>query len=427
MKVDVIMPQMGESIAEGTIAKWFKQVGDEVRRDESLLEISTDKVDAEIPSPAEGVIAEIRHHEGETVPINTVIAVIETDASQPLAAPDQADSEAAEDKPATIGIAQNEAPIRQPWEQMATESRGQHQRRIRSSPLVRRLAREHNIDLRLISGTGISGRVTKRDVIHYLENRTATQIPLPQTPVEPPAVVPAYQPEERVEIVPMSQMRKTIAERMIQSRRTAAHVTTVFEVDMTRVVRLRESLKDEFAQQYGVRLTYTAFIAQACIGALKAFPIFNASLSNDHIIYKKDINLGIAVALDWGLIVPVVKNADEKSLLGLAKAIQELADHARQKRLTPEAVQGGTFTITNPGVFGSLFGTPIINQPQVAILGVGAIVKRPVIVNDDAIAVRSMAYLALSFDHRLIDGAAGDQFMSHIKRLLESSDLATVR
>ncbi|RMG52212.1 MAG: 2-oxo acid dehydrogenase subunit E2, partial [Acidobacteria bacterium] len=245
----------------------------------------------------------------------------------------------------------------------------------------------------------------------------------PAAPSPAPAEIPAYEPGEPVEIVPMTPMRKTIAERMILSRRTSAHVTTVFEVDMTRVMRRRDALKDEFLNRHGVRLTPLAFVAQACIDALKKFPIFNASISGDNIVYKKNINLGIAVALDWGLIVPVIKQADEKSLLGLAKAIQDLADRARRKELKPEEVKGGTFTITNPGIFGSLFGTPIINQPQVAILGVGSIHKRPVVIEGDAIAVRSMAYLSLSFDHRLIDGALGDQFMAHIKRWLESLDV----
>jgi 2-oxoglutarate dehydrogenase E2 component (dihydrolipoamide succinyltransferase) len=266
----------------------------------------------------------------------------------------------------------------------------------------------------------MSGRVTKRDVVSYLENRSALGTCPTEAMMEvSPAQVPVYQPGDIVDVVPMTPMRKTIAERMIQSRRISAHVTTVFEIDMTRVVKERNSLKEEYAQQHGVKLTYLAFIAQACIEALKAFPILNASLSGDHIVYKKEINLGMAVALDWGLIVPVIKRADEKSLLGLAKAIQELADRARQKRLSPEDVQGGTFTITNPGIFGSLFGTPIINQPQVAILGVGTIAKRLVVLEDDAIAIRSMVYFSLSFDHRLIDGAVGDQFLAHIKQTLE--------
>jgi len=413
---------MGESIAEGTISKWFKQVGEVVQRDEPLLEISTDKVDAEIPSPAEGRLIEIRHREGGTVPINTVIALIETEADQAIipateaeVAPEEPEEgEAAYERKAPGEVAQPQL-IRQQAPATVQETP-----RIRSSPLVRRLAREHNIDLRLIQGTGISGRVTKRDVMSYLENRAALETQPSEAPTEvPPPEVSVYQPGETVEIVPMTPMRKTIAERMIQSRRTSAHVTTVFEIDMTRIVRERNLLKNEFAQRHGVKLTYMAFIAQACIGALKAFPILNASLSGDRIIYKKEINLGMAVALEWGLIVPVLKQADEKSLLGLAKAIQDLAERARQKRLSPEDVQGGTFTITNPGVFGSLFGTPIINQPQVAILGVGTIAKRPVVIDDEAIAVRSMAYFSLSFDHRLIDGAVGDQFMAHIKQTLE--------
>lgn len=419
MRVDVIMPQMGESIAEGTISKWFKQVGDTVQRDETLLEISTDKVDAEIPSPVEGRLIEIRHREGETVPINTVIGLIETEPHASRPAPVHGDAVTEQD---TVGITSpppDDADRIQPPARPAPVLHDQ--RRIRSSPLVRRLAREHSVDLRLIQGTGMSGRVTKRDVMSYLENRRASGEGRPrETMMEiAPTQAPVYQPGDVVDVVPMTPMRKTIAERMVQSRRTSAHVTTVFEIDMTRVVKERDLLKQEYAQRHGVKLTYLAFIAQACIEALKSFPILNASLSGDHIVYKKEINLGVAVALDWGLIVPVIKRADEKSLLGLAKAIQELADRARQKQLSPEDVQGGTFTITNPGVFGSLFGTPIINQPQVAILGVGAISKRPVVIEENAIAIRSMAYFSLSFDHRLIDGAIGDQFLAHIKQTLE--------
>lgn len=418
MKVDVVMPQMGESIAEGTISRWLKQPGDVVRRDEILLEISTDKVDAEIPSPAEGRLVEIYHQAGETVPVNTVIGRIETDVS--VSVPARPIEDEASAKRAAAQGTGSPTPDRS-QERPVTESvQASPQRQpIRSSPLVRRLAREHGVDLQLIQGTGMSGRVTKRDIMSYLESRRALMTAPAEEAQVSPAQVPAYQPGDAVEIVPMTPMRKTIAERMIQSRRSSAHVTTVFEIDMTRVVKERQALKAEYEQRHGVRLTYLAFIAQACVEALKAFPILNASVSGDHIIYKKEINLGIAVALDWGLIVPVIKRADEKSLVGLAKAIQELAQRARQKQLSPEDVQAGTFTITNPGVFGSLFGTPIIYQPQVAILGVGAITKRPVVLDSDAIAIRSMAYFSLSFDHRLIDGAVADQFMAHIKHTLE--------
>jgi 2-oxoglutarate dehydrogenase E2 component (dihydrolipoamide succinyltransferase) len=419
MKVDVIMPQMGESIAEGTISKWLKQIGDLVERDEPLLEISTDKVDAEIPSPAAGCLVAVTHREGETVPVNEVIAVIETD-SQVTAEPlDMTQAPAAPEPSAPSAEAATTISV----ERIPTAER---LKQMRSSPLIRRMAREHGIDISQIPGTGLGGRVTKRDILSYLENRAAMAVreerPQPEAPVEGFLELPAMTPlvvEERMRIEPMSAMRKKIAEHMVLSRRTAAHVTTVFEIDMTRIVRLREQFKEKVLERDGLKLTYMPFIAKACIDAIKAYPILNASVNGDTILYKKDINLGIAVALDWGLIVPVVKQADEKSLLGLARAMQDLADRARRKQLKPEDVQGGTFTITNPGIFGSLFGTPIINQPQVAILGVGVIAKRPVVI-DDAIAIRSMAYFALSFDHRLIDGAVADQFMSHIKRTLEN-------
>lgn len=449
MRVDVIMPQMGESIAEGTITKWFKKPGERVKRDEPLFEISTDKVDAEIPSPEEGILAEILVAEGETVPIKTVVARLETEAEvAPTAAETTVRSAARPDAPPdatpsfpspSAAPPKRETAERQltiepyPWEKQKkpiTISLPEHPSPVgapspalRASPVVRKLAREYDIDLSHVQGTGMGGRITKRDILSYIENRKAASGPAPAETVSPAATFEG----ERVEIVPMTVMRKKIAEHMILSQRTSAHVTTVFEIDMTRVDELRRQLREEFEKRHGIRLTYLPFITRAAVDALKAFPILNASVAEDKIIYHKDINIGIAVALDWGLIVPVIKNADEKSLVGLAKAIADLAARARSKQLKPEEVQGGTFTITNPGLFGSLFGTPIINQPQVAILGVGQISKRPVVIETDrgdALAIRPTAYFALTFDHRLIDGAVADQFMSHIKRFLEAYDMS---
>lgn len=466
MRVEVIMPQMGESIAEGTITKWLKQIGDSVARDEPLFEISTDKVDAEIPSPAAGILVAIEHRESETVPINQVVGWLETDASAaqsaaaaapepkgPPPAPAPKASPQAPVPPATPPAAEMPptppaAKVASPAEPPPTESARRAQPDVaepstddedsgRNSPLVRKMAAEHGIDLSRISGTGHGGRVTKRDIMSYLENREVVEAApaRPEPPGReaaspaPPAARPAAptpaQAGERVERVPMTAIRKKTAEHMVLSRRTSAHVTTVFEIDVSRVVKVREQLKELYLRQDGVKLTFLPFIAKAAIDALKAFPIVNSSVVEDSILYKKDVNLGIAVALDWGLIVPVIKQADEKSLLGLARAITDLADRARNKQLKPDEVQGGTFTITNPGVYGGLFGTPIIHQPQVAILGVGAVTKRPVVI-DDAIAIRSMVWLALSFDHRIIDGAVADQFMAHLKRYLESNDTSYV-
>jgi 2-oxoglutarate dehydrogenase E2 component (dihydrolipoamide succinyltransferase) len=404
MSTPVVMPQMGESIAEGTIVRWIKQVGDRVDRDEPLFEISTDKVDAEIPSPAAGVLAEIRVKEGETVPVNSVVATIgdAVNATQPAASPAPSPV-AAPEPPSAAASAPQPAP-----------AASDEERRARSSPLVRRIASEHGVDISAIEGSGVGGRVTKSDILKYLETRPA--------PGARPAAahVPAYRPGERVDVVPMGVMRKKIAEHMVLSRRTSAHVHSVFEVNFSRVAGLREARKADYERD-GTKLTYLSFVAWAVIDALKAFPILNASLDGDNIVYRKDINLGIAVALDWGLIVPVIRSADEKNLLGLSRAIGDLAARARAKALKPEEVQGGTFTITNPGIFGAQLGMPIINQPQVGILGVGTIEKRAVVV-DDAIGIRPMGYLTLGFDHRLIDGATADQFLSRIKTLLENFD-----
>jgi 2-oxoglutarate dehydrogenase E2 component (dihydrolipoamide succinyltransferase) len=452
MATDVIMPQMGESIAEGTIVKWIKQVGDKVARDEPLFEISTDKVDAEIPSPAAGVLAEIKVPEGQTVPINTVVAVIGDSAAAPAPAAPEATPEAAPPAPPADAAAPTPAeaapaeaapapPAPSPQPDAAAQSAEpsvDELRRTRSSPLVRKIAKEHGVDIASVKGTGIGGRVTKDDILAYVEKGAPAAAPpapaqpapapaaappapapapAPAAPAQPPA--PAFREGERVRIEPMSVMRKRIAEHMIESRRTSAHVNTIFEMDMTKIVELKNQLASQFQERDGVKLSYTPLIVKALVESLKAYPILNASIQGDDVVYKQDINVGIAVALDWGLIVPVVKRADEKSLLGLARSINDLAERARSKRLKPDEVQEGTFTITNPGIYGGLFGTPIINQPQVGILGVGAIEKRPVVI-DDAIAIRQRCYMSLSFDHRLIDGAVADQFMAHLKKTLES-------
>jgi 2-oxoglutarate dehydrogenase E2 component (dihydrolipoamide succinyltransferase) len=415
------MPQMGESIAEGTIVRWIKKVGDRVDRDEPLFEISTDKVDAEIPSPAAGVLSEIKVKEGETVAVNSIVATI---GDSVAAAMSQASGATAASEAANLDGADTDQAEAAP--SPVTQKRGgngaeahepEDVRRARSSPLVRRIAKEHNIDISSLHGSGVGGRVTKHDILDYLDHRP-TRVPQPQVHV------PAFKPGERVEIAPMGVMRKKIAEHMVLSRRTAAHVHSVFEVNFARVAQLRDQKKADYERQ-GTKLTFLSFIARAVVESLTAFPVLNSSLDGDNIVYKKDINLGVAVALDWGLIVPVVKNADEKSLLGLSRAIADLATRARAKQLKPEDVQGGTFTITNPGVFGAQFGMPIINQPQMAILGVGAIEKRAVVV-DDAIGIRPMGYLTLGYDHRLIDGATADQFLSRVKDLLENFDQGQV-
>jgi 2-oxoglutarate dehydrogenase E2 component (dihydrolipoamide succinyltransferase) len=458
MPTNVVMPQMGESIAEGTIVRWIKKVGDRIDRDEPLFEISTDKVDAEIPSPSAGVVREIRAKEGETVAVNSVVAVIgdEGEAIAQVSAPPPAAAEAHPPVPAaaaapSVPATPPPAPALAPQPPAPSDGGGagraaaevarggatpgaEDLRRRRSSPLVRRIAREHNVDITAISGTGINGRVTKHDILGFLEDRASSpsaaagaELAPPATGSAPPATDSAppraaARAGENVEVVPMSPMRRRIAEHMILSKRTSAHVHSVFEVDFTRVAQIRSRKKDEY-ERVGVKLTFMPFITKAVVDALRAVPVVNASVDGENIVYRRDINIGMAVALDWGLIVPVVRHADEKNILGLSRAINDLAARARNKQLKPEEVQGGTFTITNPGVFGALFGMPIISQPQVAILGVGAIEKRPVIV-DDAIAIRQRAYLSLGYDHRLIDGAVADQFMSIVKKHLENFDEA---
>jgi pyruvate dehydrogenase E2 component (dihydrolipoamide acetyltransferase) len=457
MSTEVVMPQMGESIAEGTITKWLKKIGERVERDEPLFEISTDKVDAEIPSPAAGTLTEVRFKEGDTVEVNTVVAVLDGDGA---GSPAKSVSETApkvepppppvETKPAPPPPAPAPPPP-PPAPKPPAEVTVEDLRRTKSSPLVRKIAQEHNVDISRLEGTGLSGRVTKNDILSYIESGTTpapaarqsetaarqaeTAAPrAPQAPAQPqpaPAEIvapPPPRPQMGDRVESMSVMRKKIAEHMVLSRRTSAHVTTVYEIDMTRVAKLREQHRDSFYERTGTKLTFMPFIFEAVNKALRKFPIFNAQVSGEQIIYKQDINLGMAVALDWGLIVPVIKRADDLSISGLARVANDLADRARTKQLKPDEVTGGTFTITNPGVFGGLFGTPIINQPQLAILGVGKIEKRAKVMSsadgDDFLAIRSMAYFALSFDHRVIDGADAERFLAFVKDQLESGDFS---
>jgi 2-oxoglutarate dehydrogenase E2 component (dihydrolipoamide succinyltransferase) len=492
MAEEVKMPQMGESIAEGTIVKWLKQVGDAVKRDEPLFEISTDKVDAEIPAPASGVLSEIKVKEGETVAVNTVVAVINGAGAGAVpkqeAAPAPAEQTAppAQTPPAQTPPAQAASPAQTApppsesaphfappadtqAESAAAPRAGDQQgtapadtqlpaaagssveelRRVRSSPVVRKIAEENGVDLSQVQGTGISGRVTKNDILSYVENRAAapasTAAPQAQAaqaappsqatsaparapqPLNLPAATPTevgpppFSDDDRVQIEPMTIMRRKIAERMIESHRVSAHVYSVIEVDYTETARLRDRLKGEYLERDGVKLTFLPFIIKAVIEGIKKWPIINSSVWGDQIVYKQDINVGVAVALDWGLIVPVIRDADDKSLLGLARAVNDLGDRARNKKLKPDEVQGGTFTITNPGVFGGLMGLPVINQPQVAILGVGGIKKRPVVIND-AIAIRQTGLLTLSYDHRIIDGAVAEQFLAIVRDVIEAAD-----
>ena len=424
---DVIMPQMGESIFEGTITKWFKQVGDKIARDDPLLEISTDKVDAEIPAPAGGVLTEIRVQAGTTVAINTIVAVIASEdgasaaATAPVAAPAMATPAPAVKAPVASAPASVAKDVVQDLEN------------VRSSPLVRRLAQEHSVDLRLVPGTGTGGRITKEDILAFVEKHPAEAAPAAAPALQHAAAAASPAPSTAtpankyagvpgtVEV--MSVMRKKIAEHMVMSKRTSAHVHGVFEVDMSRIVRLRDKQKDRFQQATGLKLTFTPFFVRAVAHALRVWPVLNSSVEDESIRYHRDINIGIAVALDWGLIVPVIKHADELSFVGVQRAVTDLGERARAKKLKPEDVQGGTFTITNPGIFGAKFGMPIIAQPQVAIMGVGGIVKKPVVLTDkegnDTIAIRSMMHLSIGYDHRIIDGAVADQFMVVVKKYLE--------
>jgi 2-oxoglutarate dehydrogenase E2 component (dihydrolipoamide succinyltransferase) len=432
------MPQMGESIAEGTVSRWLKKVGDEVKRDEPIFEISTDKVDAEIPAPSAGVLAEILVQEGQTVAVQTVVARLETEkgaalgtSAAPAAAAAVGDGNSGTKTPALAGgpppktestraapVASHPStsapPVRAPAGKTLEE-----RLRSRSSPLVRKMAAEHGIEITALQGTGLAGRVTKRDLLGYLQTgapRGAQPALAAQGPLPDPW------PGDVVEA--MSVMRQRISEHMVVSRRTSAHVTSFMEIDFTRVARLRAKHRARFEAENGQKLTYMPFILKAVIEGLKTYPVMNAAVARNNIIYRKQYNIGVAVALEWGLIVPVIKQADTLSLVGLTKALNDLAARARAKKLDPREVQDGTFTITNPGVFGSLMGTPIISQPQVAILGVGAIEKRPKVITgpdgEDTIAIRTCAYFSISFDHRIIDGAVADQFLAHVKRGIES-------
>ena len=496
MATEVVMPQMGESIAEGTITKWLKNVGDHVDRDEPLFEISTDKVDAEIPSPAAGTLTEVRFKEGETVEVNTVVAVLdgngagpqpkpgtESPAREEHAAPVETVAEPSEPaKPEAPAVVERPKPVitsepgpkaalppqppphktevktlvkksepagasktaaAAPTPQRSDDGASAEElRRTKSSPLVRKIAEEHGIDIKQLEGTGMSGRVTKNDILSFIEAgstaRPAAPAPVkaqPAPPVTAPSAgapatqqLPAIKSAEGDRVEQMTVMRRKIAEHMVLSRRTSAHVTTVYEIDMTKIAKLRDENREAFQERTGTKLTFMPFIFKAVTDAIRKFPTFNAQVSGDQIIYKRDVNLGMAVALDWGLIVPVIKRADDLSISGLARAANDLADRARTKQLKPDEVAGGTFTITNPGVFGGLFGTPIINQPQVAILGVGKIEKRAKVLTspdgEDYIAIRQMAYFALSFDHRIIDGSDAEKFLAHVKERLEGGQFA---
>lgn len=431
MATDVVMPQMGESIAEGTVVRWIKKVGDAIDKDEPLFEISTDKVDAEIPSPGAGILLDIKVKEGETVPVNSVVAVI-GNAGERVSGPSgpagAAGAAADGDKRGvhTPGATTPSAATADLDAAKAGPPTREDLRRTKSSPVVRKIAQEHGVDIAEINGTGVSGRVTKHDIVAFVESGGAAPKPEAkvgrQTPIVAPP--PAFKPGENVRIEPMGVMRKKIAEHMVMSIQTSAHVYSVYEVDFGKIDKIRLAKKAQY-EAAGARLTYTAFLAKATIDTIRQFPVANASLDGDKIVYKRDINLGIAVALDAGLIVPVIKNADERNLLGLCRAIQDLSGRARTKQLKPEDVQGGTFTITNPGIFGALMGFPIINQPQVAILGVGSVDKRAVVI-DDMIAIRPMCHLTLGHDHRLIDGADAARFLKALKERLENFDEASV-
>jgi pyruvate dehydrogenase E2 component (dihydrolipoamide acetyltransferase) len=409
---EVLMPQMGESITEGTITKWLKKVGDTVQRDEPIFEISTDKVDAEIPSPVAGVLSEIKIPEGATVTINTVVAVIGDAAGK------TAPAAAAPAPKASATAVPVPAPIASP---VPSASEGE---RVRSSPLVRKIAKDNDIDLAKVPGTGASGRITKTDIVSHLEQGPKSVAAAPAPAIPAPAAKPAAPQPQPGELVPMSKMRSIIAQRMVESKRTSPHVHTVFKVDMTRIVKLREKEKSKYEQRNGVKLTYMPFITRAAIVALRKHPIVNGSIEGDAIRYNKNINIGIAVALDWGLIVPVIKATEEKNFLGIARAIVDVADRARGKKLAPDEISGGTFTLTNSGIFGEQFGTPIINQPQSAILGIGGLNKEAEVLTDkdgnDSIAIRSIQRFTLGFDHRIVDGADAGKFMSDFKAYLEN-------
>jgi pyruvate dehydrogenase E2 component (dihydrolipoamide acetyltransferase) len=446
-RVDIIMPQMGESIAEGTLSRWLKKVGDEVKRDEPIFEISTDKVDAEIPASTAGVLAEILVKEGETVAVQTVVARLETEKGAAIGKSDRAATSAAATSPAptvaaTAANAKAPAPQREPapapaaarHQPTAPATSPSHSGngnsfedriRTKSSPLVRKIAAEHGVNIAALQGSGVAGRVTKRDILGFIESGVGAPGTIVGTSTASSAhALPLPEPWPGDVVEPMSKMRALISEHMVASRHTSAHVTSFFEIDFTRVARIRARKRAEFEAATGQKLTYMPFIIKAVTEGIKAFPVLNSSVAGTNVIYRKQINIGVAVALDWGLIVPVIKHADDLSLSGITRALNDLAARARAKRLSPEEVQEGTFTITNPGVFGSLMGAPIINQPQVAILGVGAIEKRPKVLpgadGEDTIAIRTCAYFSISFDHRIIDGAVADQFLAFVKKTIET-------
>jgi pyruvate dehydrogenase E2 component (dihydrolipoamide acetyltransferase) len=445
------MPQMGESIAEGTLSKWLKKVGDEVKRDEPIFEISTDKVDAEIPAPAAGVLAEILVKEGETVAVQTVVARLETEKGAAIGKAESAAPTAGATRPQPAAGARGAAkspeappapqrevtapstPVRQqpPAPAIAASHSGngnsfEDRVRTKSSPLVRKIAAEHGVNISSLQGSGVAGRVTKRDILGFIESGAPATTPLPASrfPLPSGHALPIPEPWPGDVVEPMSKMRALISDHMVASRHTSAHVTSFIEIDFTRVARIRAKKRAEFETATGQKLTYMPFIIKAVTQGLQAFPVMNSSVAGTNVIYRKQINIGVAVALEWGLIVPVIKHADDLSLSGITRALNDLAARARAKKLSPEEVQEGTFTITNPGVFGSLMGTPIINQPQVAILGVGAIEKRPKVLpgtdGEDTIAIRTCAYFSISFDHRVIDGAVADQFLAFVKKTIES-------
>ncbi len=436
MAVDVMMPQMGESIFEGTITKWLKKPGDKIERDEPLFEISTDKVDAEIPAPAAGVLKEIKVTEGQTVPIQTIVAVIDAagaSAAAPAAAP-SAPAPAKQEAPkraAAPSAAPPPAAKPAPAAASVSSERPGNGDKIRSSPLVRRIAREHDIDLSQVPGTGAGGRVSKNDILAAVEGGAhpaaapgSAPAAKPAPSGAPSAVLELAVPREKLyfghyEVQPMSTMRQRIAEHMVLSKRTSPHVYSIDEANVTEIVTLRAKMKDRFERETGTKLTFMPFFIRAAVEALRAFPTVNSSVDGTNIVLHKECNIGVAVALDWGLIVPVIKNAEEKNFLGLARMLNDLAERARSKKLKPDEVAESTFSITNPGIYGGLMGLPVINQPNVAILGLGTIEKRPVVI-DDAIGIRSMVYLTLSYDHRVVDGAIAHQFMGHIKKTLEN-------
>jgi 2-oxoglutarate dehydrogenase E2 component (dihydrolipoamide succinyltransferase) len=436
MPTEIVMPQMGESIFEGTITKWLKKPGDKVQRDEPLFEISTDKVDAEIPAPASGVLQDIKVAEGSTVQVNTVVGTIAADgeAAAPAKPASVAQPAPSSEKPEKKEVAAPTKAPPAPERKEVIQFPHEEEDHARSSPLVRKIARENNVNLSQVTGSGLGGRITKQDIMAFLEKSQPSATAAASTASTAPAIAPSV-PSARPapapgpvaipgDLVPMTQMRKIIAQRMIESRRTSAHVHAMFEVDITRIVQLRNKTKSAFEQRHGARLTFMPFFVRAVIIALQQFPIVNASIENENIRYHRHVNVGIAVALDWGLIVPVLKNADELNFLGLQRGITDLGERARSKKLKPEEVEGSTFTVTNPGQFGAVFGLPIINQPNSAILGVGGIAKAPVVVTDDqgndSIAIRSLVHLTLGYDHRLIDGAVADQFMALVKKTLEN-------